>query len=872
MELSKQEYKNIENLINNKTNEFEVRLNGEHFESNPILHHDFMNIVNYLIYSKEKNGLGLDYKLSTSLDIQTDDNERITINGIKTIKMFWLKNKLFDDDINFTVLKKKDRNIFDLNEYNIRFSSLNEEKIDKKNTEILKIVNKPSIKTFRLKNRFEIISEDKNFRYDLSIIKMGKGETIRESKVLRKNPKYEIELECLNNELVLKKKMDSLFKNLTLLLKLYQKSSFLIKNSEKNKIIKLYNDTFKTDKFITANPVSLQIDNIKDNENNILTNYAVTYKADGLKRLMIINKEGEIYFLDSSYNVYQSGIKVEKKYGLSIFESEQVKNKFMVYDVLYYKGKDVRNLYFNFPSKDTRYKLMKEFIPKIKNNIELKKYSFGDVFEKSKLLWDKKDELGYKVDGLIYLPEHLSYPNKGGAWKNLFKWKPLKYNSIDFLVRTVKDKKKDLIKPYIEKSNTVTNKIRQYKVLELFVGKYNDKVYEPVLFKPLSETGVFLNYKNKIMTTEHEEILDDTIVEFIYDKEKHFKWIPIKVRYDKTEKYKNGEPIFGNNEKVALSVWNSIINPVTEEMITTGKNIPINTNYYVSNFNKNKNKNNLREFHNKYVKNSLIKEVSPAIIENSDIKKGYLLDLACGRSGDLPKWSNGKYEKIIGIDISENCIEQSSDFYNNYVGEKPDVKYYCGDSSKLIFPDYQINKQLKKVIPSKYMFDVVSIQFCLHYFFENKKKLNALLLNITDNLKIGGFLIGTCFNGNKVYNKLKGKKFIKGKNIWKITKKYGVKSFNPGKQNFGRKISVFINSIGKEHDEFLVDLNLFTDICNKYGLELVRYEPFEDIFNKLSKFKMSNVDKEFSFLNTLFIFKKVENISPKLYTKFLKMK
>ena len=69
---------------------------------------------------------------------------------------------------------------------------------------------------------------------------------------------------------------------------------------------------------------------------------------------------------------------------------------------------------------------------------------------------------------------------------------------------------------------------------------------------------------------------DGTIVEFRYeqDRKANWKWIPIRVRYDKTSEYRRGLKNYGNAYHVALSVWRSIHNPVTKEMITKGKNIP----------------------------------------------------------------------------------------------------------------------------------------------------------------------------------------------------------------------------------------------------------------------------------------------------------
>ena len=88
---------------------------------------------------------------------------------------------------------------------------------------------------------------------------------------------------------------------------------------------------------------------------------------------------------------------------------------------------------------------------------------------------------------------------------------------------------------------------------------------------PLKKVG------NKLlMVAEDGNVFDDeTIVEFKYDptKPKFWQWTPIRVRLDKTADYRSGGRNYGNAYHVAQSVWRSIHNPVTESMITTGKNI-----------------------------------------------------------------------------------------------------------------------------------------------------------------------------------------------------------------------------------------------------------------------------------------------------------
>ena len=110
--------------------------------------------------------------------------------------------------------------------------------------------------------------------------------------------------------------------------------------------------------------------------------------------------------------------------------------------------------------------------------------------------------------------------------------------------------------------------------------------YEPVPFQPTNPydpEAYYCNVELKntgnglvMMTEENEYFNEDMFVEFSYDKNKngHWRWIPLRVRYDKTNDLRNGGTNFGNAYHVANSVWRSIHNPVRESMIRTGADIP----------------------------------------------------------------------------------------------------------------------------------------------------------------------------------------------------------------------------------------------------------------------------------------------------------
>ena len=164
-----------------------------------------------------------------------------------------------------------------------------------------------------------------------------------------------------------------------------------------------------------------------------------------------------------------------------------------------------------------------------------------------------------------------------------------------------------------------------------------------------------------ILTTIHGESFDDnTIVEFKYDKNKpkHWQWIPIRVRHDKTNELRRGFKNFGNAYHVANNNWHSIHNPITEKMLTTGSDIPESLLdddiYYNSSGSRfNSETRSLRDFHNLYVKKILIQSVSQY--------GNNLIDFAVGKGGDWPKWIKSKLSFILGLDISKDNIENRLD-------------------------------------------------------------------------------------------------------------------------------------------------------------------------------------------------------------------
>jgi hypothetical protein len=542
-------------------------------------------------------------------------------------------------------------------------------------------------------------------------------------------------------------------------------------------------------------------------------------------------------------------------------------------------------------------------------------------------------------------------PDVKYTWGNSFKWKPPEFNTIDFLIEIKKEKGKDgIVYVSSDKNQTIDSyKIihlyvghdsRQGLVNTqqmLFNGElpiFNERntTYKKILFVPSNpyDPEAYISYlplirdtsgELKLFTEDGEIIEDDTIIEFKYvmKDDKRFNWVPLRIRHDKTADYRTTNKNFGNNYNTANSNWNSIHNPVTEFMLKNDTIIDITQDdvyYNRGNMTGKSLTTDLRNFHNLNVKKLLYSSV---------LKRGsYLIEYACGQGGDLNRWEKLFPKFVLGIDIARDNIHNPiSGICARYLNLKSRKKslfdglFICGNVSKSIigeefaesdneredevsnfviqqiFGNKPKSEKFGKYISSLYgiaknKFDIGSIQFAVHYMFKNKETFHSFMKNASDTIKVDGYLIGTCFDGESVFNKLKkleidntyyiyknldenSKDTQKRKKIWSITKRYNQLEFNSDETSLGMTISVFQETINKEFDEYLVNFTYFIECMKQYGFDEVVKLPgtelpgiakFEVIYDSFPKgtIPMCEEEKEISFLNKYFVFRKNRNI------------
>eukprot|EP00127_Corallochytrium_limacisporum_P004525 Clim_evm25s166 gene=Clim_evmTU25s166 len=199
-----------------------------------------------------------------------------------------------------------------------------------------------------------------------------------------------------------------------------------------------------------------------------------------------------------------------------------------------------------------------------------------------------------------------------------------------------------------------------------------------------------------------------------------------------------------------------------------------------------------------------------------------VLDLCCGKGGDLAKWSVGKVSYLVGADISAESIRVCEK--RSRESKKPfDFHYVVADLS-----NENLSAKVDDACGKEIYYDFVSCQFAYHYSFETEEKARMLLHNATERLKPGGYFVGTipnCYRIVKSVMEADGLSF--GNDIYQVT--FEDKKNFP---KFGAKYKFWLKGTIDNMSEFLVHWETFISVAAEFDLELVEYCRFHEYFDK----------------------------------------
>jgi len=542
----------------------------------------------------------------------------------------------------------------------------------------------------------------------------------------------------------------------------------------------------------------------------------------------------------------------------------------------------------------------------------------------------------YLLDGLILQPNEQKYIVEVEKSKYFeYKWKPPTKNSLDLYVIFEKDKNGKILIVY---DNSIKDNIKNkpYQIANLYVGLSIKGVEKPVLFgedKELSQAYIYLDDNLIPRSQDGKPILDKTVVEFYYNLDSDvlnpYKWMPMKTRWDKTESVHKFSKRYGNAQRTAYSVWRSIINPIlSSDFVNLSSDNEYNKyfkilqnkiDFNIIKLEKKQNiyfqkktdlVKNMASFHS-WIKSNLI--YTYMMYKYNDDIRTKVLDLGCGRGGDIQKFYYTEVELYVGIDPDYDALIDSTDGalarYKNLKkthDRYPPMFFIQSNAGLYLQYDEQIkilgnmNMDMKNNFNkfftwdnNRTIFDRINCQFVIHYLFSNENTWNNYCENLNMYLREGGYFIVTTFDGNKVKEKLNNiDNFIEyyddngeKKVLFDIIKKYDDNSTDP----LGNAIDVHMGWLFEEgvyQTEYLVYPEfIIKSLKDKCSMELVETCTFDEIFNDNKDFlKLSSEIEEsirikffkdvykfynptdintkcysYSFLNRFYIFRKKEN-------------
>jgi len=262
--------------------------------------------------------------------------------------------------------------------------------------------------------------------------------------------------------------------------------------------------------FVGNQPITLSSKTFKKGEK-----YFLTYKLDGLRHLLLLNCDNSFYITSKMVFKKIKSTKTMCEVSHTLLDTEFYKRKWYIFDILFYKGQDLRQ-----KTLSERLKILQVLVKKINSKrLILKPYISpyqSSLYTNFKELLNKYHTQMYdgSVDGIIFTPD-VPYS------ATVLKWKPAHLLSIDFKIKKLGD---NAIALLTQKNTVFTSK--------KFPG-----------------IGIV-----KLSPKEYKKYKDGDVVEFIFDKQ----FIPLRKRPDKVQ---------SNYISVILSNFNEIVHPTNIEKL-----------------------------------------------------------------------------------------------------------------------------------------------------------------------------------------------------------------------------------------------------------------------------------------------------------------
>ncbi|ADM12360.1 mRNA capping enzyme [Encephalitozoon intestinalis ATCC 50506] len=197
-------------------------------------------------------------------------------------------------------------------------------------------------------------------------------------------------------------------------------------------------------------------------------------------------------------------------------------------------------------------------------------------------------------------------------------------------------------------------------------------------------------------------------------------------------------------------------------------------------------------------------------------KKGdSVLDLGCGKGGDLLKYENANISEYYGIDIAEVSIN--------------DARIRAKNMKRRFKASFKAQDAYGQEIDLGKQFDVVSSQFSFHYAFSSSETLSISVGNVARHLKPGGYFIMTIPSRDVILRRYEQDRMSNEFYKIEIDRKESIPKEDIKEYRFTLVDSVN-NCI-----EYFVDFPTMVSEFKKLGVVLVERKGFIDFLEEESK-------------------------------------
>ena len=231
-----------------------------------------------------------------------------------------------------------------------------------------------------------------------------------------------------------------------------------------------------------------------------------------------------------------------------------------------------------------------------------------------------------------------------------------------------------------------------------------------------------------------------------------------------------------------------------------------------------------------------------------------ILDICCGKGGDLNKCEFVSVDQYIGVDISDASIREAFSRYSRNKArfipqhsqsiKHRDTRRYnfeayfaTGDCFGKTIPDI-LEPNFPGIIDNLFPVDCVSVQFSLHYAFENEEKINILLTNVSKSLRQGGTFVGTVPSSDFFREKITSRDYVTngdfkfGNELYSVTFHEEPPADGVFRPPFGHKYEYYLKDAIDNVPEYVVPFESFRALCEEYGMILKLKKNFVDVFNQ----------------------------------------